>query len=42
MPAHFDEKLNKEVLAIFKKSPLLLLSFGFWMLANFDLLPYPD
>lgn len=39
MPAHFDDKLNQEVLAVFKKSPLFLLAFGFWMLTNFNLLP---
>jgi hypothetical protein len=40
MPVHFDEKLNKEVLAVISKAPLFLLSFGFWMLTNFDILPY--
>jgi hypothetical protein len=40
MPVHFDEKLNKEVLCIIAKAPLFLLSFGFWMITNFDILPY--
>jgi hypothetical protein len=40
MPARFDEGLNKEVVAIFQKSPLFLLSFGFWMLTNFNIIPY--
>lgn len=40
MPVHFDDKLNKEVLNIISKAPLFLLSFGFWMLTNFSILPY--
>jgi hypothetical protein len=33
-PPTYDDKLNKAVLAKMTYAPLLLLSFGYWMLSN--------
>ena len=41
-PPNYDQSLNKEVIKILEKSPLFLLSFGFWQLTNMHLLPYKD
>lgn len=37
-PPAYDEKLNDSVLANMAKAPLLLFSFGYWMLSNKQLL----
>jgi hypothetical protein len=34
LPPTYDEKLNKNVLAIMTYAPLLFLSFGYWMLSS--------
>lgn len=33
-PPAYDEKLNNSVLNTLERAPLLLLGFGYWMLAN--------
>jgi len=34
MPPTYDDKLNKGILSLMTWAPALLLSFGFWMLSN--------
>lgn len=38
LPPMYDEKLNNTVLALMTYAPLLLLSFGYWMFSNHQLL----